>query len=86
MDYTIITKAYRIAILIISAMDFLIFLKILPSSLFLILIALAVVCSCALSIYIKKNKSKINFAANNRKTDMIVTIIWLASMFAVISA
>ncbi|WP_294376731.1 hypothetical protein [uncultured Clostridium sp.] len=83
-DYLTVLKIYHISILIISFMDFLIFLKILPSSLFLFLVILAVGASCGLSIYIKKNKAEA--AKNNtRKTDMIVTIIWLVSMFAAIS-
>ena len=86
-NYTRILKAYRIVILIISAMDFLIFLNILPASLFLFLVIMAIGASCALSLYIKKNKKKINFsAANDRKADMTVTIVWLISMFAAISA
>lgn len=86
-NYTKVLKAYRIVILIISAMDFLIFVNILPASLFLLLVIMAISASCALSLYIKKNKKKINFSeANDRKADMTVTIIWLISMFAAISA
>ncbi len=51
-DYLTVLKIYHISILIISFMDFLIFLKILPSSLFLFLVILAVGASCGLSIYI----------------------------------
>ncbi|MGN0143725.1 MAG: hypothetical protein ACI398_01995 [Clostridium sp.] len=86
-NYTRMLKIYRIVILIISAMDFLIFANILPGSLFLFLLITAIGASCGLSFYIKKNKKQINFAENNnRKADMTVTIIWLVSMFAAISA
>ncbi|MGM9934929.1 MAG: hypothetical protein ACI32Y_07385 [Clostridium sp.] len=82
-NYISILKGYRLVMLIIAFMNLLIFINVLPSSFFTILIFLAVAASCALTIYIRKNRKNIKFSyGTERKTDTIITIIWLISLFA----
>lgn len=81
-NYTTVLKGYRFVMLIIAFMNFLIFANILPSNLFAVLLILAIIASCSLSFYIKKNRSNITSSINNdRKTDAFITIIWLISLF-----
>lgn len=79
-DYIAAIKGYRIFMLVIAVMNFLICAGILPSGLFSILLILAVIASCALSLYIKKNKKNLNPANHDRRSDMIVSMIWLVSL------
>lgn len=81
-NYTIVLRGYRFLMIIIAFMNFLIFLNILPSNIFYILILISVIASCGLSLFIKKNKKYINYSnTNDRKIDAIITIIWLISLF-----